>query len=232
MNENVDEKPGYVTGAESVQAEAEQAIASPSAFVGQVFWLVALMIGAAAAAGFLSRDFVIPGGFFWIILFGWMGLTFAVHAIKDRPGINVGAVLIHAAISGLIVSPLLQLYELESVLMAVVITGVASVGLGLFALTTRYDFSGLGGYVFGGLILLIIRLAAFVHPADSEPAHHDRRHRSIRLAADLRCSASAGSAEPDPGQPGRGGPVDLPRHSEPVPLHSPPDRHASLTRLG
>lgn len=169
MNENVDENPAHVTGAESIRAEAEHAIASPSAFVGQVFWLVALMIGAATAAGFLSRDFVISGGLFWILFIGWMGLTFAVHAVKDRPGINVGAVLIHAAISGLIISPLLQRYELESVLMAVVITGVASVGLGLFAVTTRYDFSGLGGYLFGGLILLIIAsLLSFVLPIPNQ----------------------------------------------------------------
>lgn len=126
------------------------------AFVAQVFWLVGLMIVAASATGFLTRNIEWAPTTMLILMLGWFGLTFVVMAVKDIPGVNFAAVFGHAALSGVMVAPIIVSYGAEVALQALVVTAPVVFILGFFALVTRYDFTGWGGYLFAGLLALIL----------------------------------------------------------------------------
>merc|ERR1719453_205094 len=57
---------------------------------------------------------------------------------------------------GMLVGVICSQYTLASVLAAVFATGILVLGLTVYAVTTKSDFTGMGGYIFAALLVLFI----------------------------------------------------------------------------
>lgn len=124
------------------------------AFVGA---LVGLTIVPLTTGGYLV---VVIGGFVTLII-----LSFAINT----PGLNLFLLYLFTFLEGLGLSRILSIYLAAGagniLAEAFLITAVTSLGLAVYAWTTKRNFSNLGGYLFMGLIVLLVAgLISFFFP--------------------------------------------------------------------
>lgn len=108
-------------------------------------------------AWFMMHPFL---GFF-LLLGGTMGAS----AVSRRPGLNVAALFGLASLVGLIIAPVIYFAQLKAsagatlssapVLHAFGLAAAGFTGLSVYALTTKRDFSALGGFLGMGLFVVI-----------------------------------------------------------------------------
>lgn len=129
------------------------------AFLGKTYGMLALCILAGSVGAYLSMGSVFPYQHPWIMLFVMIGGVFAVQALRHTPGINLLALLGFGAITGMAISPLVGFVAAKSgmlVMQAFMTTAVAFSALTIYTFTSRRDFSFLRGFVWTGLIALIV----------------------------------------------------------------------------
>jgi len=99
------------------------------------------------------------GSYLILVLIGF-GVLFALRIFIQRPGLNLFLLYLFTFIEGLSLGPIVSAYTSSGASNilgeAFVITALTSLGLGLYAWTTKRDFSRLGDYLFMGLILLLV----------------------------------------------------------------------------
>jgi FtsH-binding integral membrane protein len=97
---------------------------------------------------------------YFIIAIAGLVVLFILNFAIQKPGLNLFLLYLFTFLEGLSLSAILSAYlgaGLGYILgEAFVITAITSLGLAAYAWTTKRDFSHLGGYLFFGLILLII----------------------------------------------------------------------------
>jgi modulator of FtsH protease len=101
--------------------------------------------GAAQASGLMSK------------VMGLLAFSFIFASVGAFVGISIG--LGYGASEGLSLAPLRGYYLANATYIlteAFLMTAVTSLGLGVYAWTTKRDFSRLSDYLFFGLILLIV----------------------------------------------------------------------------
>lgn len=117
------------------------------------FTFVFAIVGGIVGAG-LPPVLILP------LFLVEIGLIFGVQWARNRQGLNLILLYAFAFVSGMTFGLPIAYYVgagLGSiVLQAAAITGVMTVGLSLYALTTKRDFSGIGVYLFIGLLGLIV----------------------------------------------------------------------------
>ena len=97
---------------------------------------------------------------YWIVAIGGFIVLFALMFAINKPGLNLFLLYLFTFLEGLSLSPLIGLYLAAGysyiLAEAFLITAVTSLGLAAYAWTTKRDFSGLGGKLFFGVILLLV----------------------------------------------------------------------------
>ncbi len=99
----------------------------------------------------------------WFSLFGFLavafGLLFAINATKDSwvgiPVLGVFTFVMGAVLSGIVSAALKMPHGGDMVALAFGGTIAVLVGCSTYAMTTKRDFSSLGGFLFGSLLAII-----------------------------------------------------------------------------
>lgn len=139
-------------------SERTRASGLSSGLLSKVFGLLAFSLAFAVVGGYvgaqLDRGWLLP------LFILQIGMIFAVHGLRNREGWNLALLYGFTFVSGLTLGPVIAAYTSAGlgglVLQAVAVTGFMTAGLGAYALTTKRDLSGLGPYLFMGLIGLIV----------------------------------------------------------------------------
>jgi FtsH-binding integral membrane protein len=101
------------------------------------------------------------GGMYLVIVIAGFITLFALMALIQKPGINLFLLYLFTFLEGMGLGPLIYVYthipSLAPLLAeAFLMTALVSFGLGLYAWTTKRDFSRIGDYLFFGVILLLV----------------------------------------------------------------------------
>ena len=128
-------------------------------FLGKTYGMLALCIAAGSIGAFLSIGMAFPYEHPFMMLFIMIGGIFLVQGVRHTPGLNLVALLAFGGITGMAISPLVGLVAAKSgtlVTQAFMTTAVAFVSLTIYTFASRRDFSFLKGFVWTGLIAMIV----------------------------------------------------------------------------
>lgn len=128
-------------------------------FLGKTYGMLALCIAAGSIGAWLSMGLAFPYEHPFMMMFVMIGAIFAVQAVRHTPVVNMIALLAFGAISGMAIAPLIGLVAAKSpvlVMQAFMTTAAAFVGLTVYTVVSRRDFSFLKGFVWTGLIAMIV----------------------------------------------------------------------------
>ena len=142
-------------GTQSVQA---------GGLIGKVMALLSFSFIFAALGGFVGQPcrFCAMGiGAYLIVVIAGFITLFALMALIQKPGINLFLLYLFTFLEGMGLGPLINEYmsvpNLAPLLAeAFLMTAIVSISLGLYAWTTKRDFSRIGDYLFVGVILLLV----------------------------------------------------------------------------
>ena len=128
-------------------------------FLGKTYGMLALCIAAGSIGAYMSMGFAFPQEHPFMMLFIMIGGIFLVQAVRHMPGINFIALLAFGAITGMAISPLVGMVAAKSgtlVTQAFMTTAVTFISLTAYTFISRRDFSFLKGFVWTGLIAMIV----------------------------------------------------------------------------
>ena len=128
-------------------------------FLGKTYGMLALCIGAGSVGAYFSMGAAFPHEHPFIMLFLMIGGIFGVQAVRHMQGINFAALLGFGALTGLAISPLVGFVADKSgvlVAQAFMTTAVSFVALTGYVFYSRKDFSFLKGFIWTGLIAMIV----------------------------------------------------------------------------
>ncbi len=128
-------------------------------FLGRTYGMLALCIATGSIGAWLSQGLTFPWQHPWLMLFAMMGGIFVVQGLRHTPVINVIALLGFGALTGMSIAPLVALVAAKSgmlVAQAFMTTAVAFTALTAYTFVSRRDFSFLKGFVWTGLVALIV----------------------------------------------------------------------------
>jgi modulator of FtsH protease len=123
-----------------------------------------ILFAAGIAALAVANAWPAPG--LIVTLVGFFGLLFAVHKLQNS-GWALPAVFALTGFMGYTLGPLLsRTLELPggagTIVAALAATGATFVALSAYVLTTRRDFSFMGGFLFAGMVIaLVLALVAY-----------------------------------------------------------------------
>ena len=126
-----------------------------------------ILFAAGIAALAVANSWPAPG--LVITLVGYFGLLFAVHKLQNS-GWALPAVFALTGFMGYTLGPLLaRTLELPggagTIVAALAATGATFVALSAYVLTTRRDFSFMGGFLFAGMVIaIVLALVAYFFP--------------------------------------------------------------------
>ncbi len=137
--------------------ENEQA----GSLISKVMGLLAFSFVFAFIGGVLGLT-VVPlslGGYFVVAIGGLVVLLILNFAI-NTPGLNLFLLYLFTFLEGLALSPIIRIYAgagyTDILTEAFLITAVTSIGLAVYAWTTKRDFSGWGSKLFVAILLLLV----------------------------------------------------------------------------
>jgi uncharacterized protein len=136
-----------------------------NAFLRSVYgWMCAGLAITAVTASFVAAS---PGLslavatnrlLFWGLVIAQLGIVFALSARVDRLAASTAALLfvVYSGLTGVTLSLVLLAFTGESIATTFVVTGGMFGGLALYGSATRRDLSGLGSFLFMGLIGVVL----------------------------------------------------------------------------
>jgi len=128
-------------------------------FLGKTYGMLALCIAAGSIGAFMSMGLAFPQEHPFMVLFMMIGGIFLVQGVRHKPGINLIALIAFGALTGMAISPLVGMVAAKSgtlVTQAFMTTAVAFVSLTAYTFISRRDFSFLKGFVWVGLVSIIV----------------------------------------------------------------------------
>jgi len=140
------------TGAESVLAT--------NRIIRNTYMLLAMTLLFAAATAAVSLALKLPHPGILITLVGYFGLLFGIARFRDR-GLGVALVFALTGFMGYTLGPIISHYLSlpnggQTVMIAMGGTAAIFLGLSGYALTTRKDFSFMGGFLMVGILLAFL----------------------------------------------------------------------------
>src|SRR5579863_4839803 len=138
--------------------------------IGKVMGLMAFSFIFAAIGTFVGFQFVTSIGAYWIVALGGLAVLFALRIFFiQKTGINLVLLYLFTFLEGMAISPIIGYYLNTSGYIlgeAFLLTALTTLGLSIYAWTTKRDFTRFGDYLFGALILLIVTslIGLFFHP--------------------------------------------------------------------
>jgi len=128
--------------------------------VSKVMGLLAFGFLFAFIGTFVGLAMSLSFGSYWIVAIGGFIVLIALNFAINKPGWNLFLLYLFTFLEGLALAPLIGLYlsaNLGFILAeAFLLTAITSLALAVYAWTTKRNFSNLGGYLFMGVILLIV----------------------------------------------------------------------------
>jgi modulator of FtsH protease len=136
--------------------------------IGKVMGLLAFSFIFAAIGAFVGFAVGLNFGTYWLVAIAGLVVLIALQFLIQKSGLNLFLLYLFTFLEGMSLSPLLSYYvQTNSNILgeAFIITALTSLGLSLYAWTTKRDFSRIGDYLFFGLILLIVAsiVGIFLH---------------------------------------------------------------------
>jgi modulator of FtsH protease len=140
------------TGAESVL--------TTNRVIRNTYMLLSITLAFAALTAGLSVALKLPHPGILITLVGYFGLLFAITKFRDS-GLGVGLVFALTGFMGYTLGPIISHYlglpsGGQTVMMAMGGTAAIFLGLSGYALTTKKDFSFMGGFLMVGILLAFL----------------------------------------------------------------------------
>ncbi|MBK6649332.1 MAG: Bax inhibitor-1/YccA family protein [Betaproteobacteria bacterium] len=139
---------------------AQAASGTPNRVLRNTYALLAMTLLFSAAVAIVSTTMKLPAPGILITLVGYFGLLFAVHKLQNS-GWAVPAVFGLTGFMGYTLGPILTRYSGlpnggEVIGMALGATAVTFLALSAYVLTTRRDFSFMGGFLFAGMVIALL----------------------------------------------------------------------------
>jgi len=130
-----------------------------SNLISKVMGLLAFSFIFATIGAFVGMAIGLTYGTTIFIALAGLVVLIALNFLIQRSGVNLVLLYLFTFLEGLSLAPLIGFYQTfySTILtQAFLITAITSVGLGVYAWTTKRDFTKLGDYLFVGLILLLV----------------------------------------------------------------------------
>jgi modulator of FtsH protease len=136
------------------------AISLPEKVMGLTCLLVACAIGGVALGAAGVNTYTSGSELLWFI--AMFVLVFATQALADRPGIGMLLFVAFGVCTGIVIAPLLGALQASGdqyiVYEALAATAATTGGITIYARTTSRDFSRIGGWLFAGLIGVVVAM--------------------------------------------------------------------------
>ncbi|MCK5830746.1 MAG: Bax inhibitor-1/YccA family protein [Methylococcales bacterium] len=144
-----------------VASHDEASILSSNKMLKNTYMLLSMTLLFSAAMAGVSMTFNLPHPGMIITMIGYFGLLFLTSKFRNS---SLGLVCVFAltGFMGLTLGPILNMYlnafsnGHELIMTALGGTGVIFLGLSAYALTTRKDFSFLGGFLMVGILVAFL----------------------------------------------------------------------------
>lgn len=139
---------------------ASAPLAERMAFLKKVYGLLSLSVLLAAGASWLTirnQAFLetVQRNYLIFIVLEFAVIFFALWARKKET-MGIVALFSFTILTGITTGPVLLVYSGQTVTNAAFLTGIIFAGLSLYTITSKRDFSFLGGMLTTGLIILIV----------------------------------------------------------------------------
>ncbi|EIG61868.1 MULTISPECIES: Bax inhibitor-1/YccA family protein [unclassified Bradyrhizobium] len=151
-----------VTTAGAGGGEAIAVNAGLRSYMLRIYNYMAAGIGLTAVVAWLTYQLTSPAllqsPLMWVFILAPLGLVFFIGSRINTLSVSTARLLffIYAALVGVSLSTLLHIYTSASISRVFFITAATFGALSVFGYTTRRDLSGLGTFLFMGLIGIII----------------------------------------------------------------------------
>lgn len=134
------------------------------AFLKATYQLFASSLLSASVGAYIGLSIVpyLIGIFGYVLIaISLILIVFVIPKTKHIPGINLAVLFVFTFITGLSIAPLLlSVFEFPNgasiVAQAFLMTAFAFIGISMFAMTTKKDYSSIGKFLFIALIILIV----------------------------------------------------------------------------
>ncbi len=130
-----------------------------SSLISKVMGLLAFSFIFATIGAFVGMAIGLTYGSSIFVALAGLVVLIALNFLIQRPGVNLVLLYLFTFLEGLSLAPLIgfyQTYYSTILTQAFLITAITSLGLGVYAWTTKRDFTRLGDYLFVGLIILLV----------------------------------------------------------------------------
>lgn len=147
-------------GAEGVQE---------GSLISKVMGLLSFSFLAAFIGTFVGIAIHLSFGGYWFVAIAGFVVLIALNFAINKPGLNLFLLYLFTFLEGMALAPLIAIYlgaGAGSILAeAFLLTAITSLALAVYAWTTKRNFNRLGGYLFMGVILLIVAslISIFFH---------------------------------------------------------------------
>lgn len=128
--------------------------------LSNTFITVGAMWLVTAAVAFLAQGLQMGLGMTLGLFVASLATMFGVYKFRDS-GVGLALLALFAALDGLVLGPMLNRYlglsgGTELVMTAAALTGAATFGCAMYAITSRRSFSHWGSFLFAGLLVLLV----------------------------------------------------------------------------
>ncbi len=143
----------------SATRSAESVLAG-NTLIRNTYMLLAMTLLFSAASAGVSMALNLPHPGIIITLLGYFGLLFLTYKLRNSAW-GLASVFALTGFMGLTLGPILNAYLSlpnghETVMMALGGTGAIFIGLSAYAITTRRDFSYMGGFLVAGILVAFL----------------------------------------------------------------------------
>ncbi len=144
----------------SAVARPQESVLSTNKVIRNTYLLLSMTLLFSAATAGLAIATQAPLLVWWVTLLGYFGLLFVTHLLRNSAW-GVLSVFALTGFMGYTLGPIVSLYLAlpngsQTVMTAMGATGAIFLGLSAYALTTRRDFSFLGGFLMVGILVAFL----------------------------------------------------------------------------
>ena len=153
-----DTRPGALPSQLGVRPSSELATRFLSQSFGWMFAGLLLTAGVAAVLQVMPDLRVSVGRFWYLFLFGQLGLSLGIQALMPRMSatLALGLFFVFAATMGVTIGVILSFYRLSSVVSAFLAASAMFGAAAVYGATTKRSLTGLGGFLFMGMVGVIV----------------------------------------------------------------------------
>jgi len=149
---------------EQTISRAQTPVLASNRVIRNTYLLLTLtLLTSAAAAGFAMAAGAQPVNWF-IMIAVFIGMPFVIYRFRDSAW-SLALTFLFTGFMGYVLGPILSLYlglpnGPQIVMSAFATTAVMFTGLSVYALATQRDFSFMGGFLFVGVIVVLLAIIA------------------------------------------------------------------------